>query len=137
VTSGLSTIAAKISRFSLVGAANGLIYAAATAGFISLAGLPPALASAAGYMCVLPFTYLAHKRFTFRSDDPHSTSLWRFIVTFVAGLLTCLALMELVVSYLRLPYLFGIAAGILCVPIITLLVLDKWVFRMQADRGVR
>jgi putative flippase GtrA len=137
VRDDLRSVLGKFLRFGAVGAANSLIYAVSTAGLISLAGVSPSFASALGYLSVLPFAYLVHKSFTFRSQASHRVELWRFLITFVAGLLLSVVLMELLVVYLKLPFLAGIAAAVLSVPVLTLLVLDKWVFRMQLTASTK
>ncbi|MDR3733929.1 MAG: GtrA family protein [Acidobacteriaceae bacterium] len=130
--SGLSLFTpmiAKISRFSLVGVMNGIVYAVATAACASWLQLSAHLASIIGYMVVFPFAFIAHRRFTFRSEGNPHVEMYRFFIIFVAGLVTSVVVMDVCVAVLGLHYVFGIMAGVIAVPILTLLALDGWVFR--------
>ena len=61
----------------------------------------------------------------------------RFIAAQLASLLTSVFAMGAAVDFLGLHYSVGIVGGIVLVPIMTFLVLNKWVFRNQVSSGIR
>ncbi|HEV7251684.1 MAG TPA: GtrA family protein [Mesorhizobium sp.] len=58
----------RLFRFGVVGACASLMYAALAAGATRLGLLEPAVASTLIYCAIIPFAYLAHKRFTFQVE---------------------------------------------------------------------
>ena len=77
---------AKLVRFGVVGLATAALYSAVLACGRSLAGLSLPVSGALAYSLALPFNYLVHRRWTFRSDRAHADALPRFAVNFVVGL---------------------------------------------------
>jgi putative flippase GtrA len=122
---------AKLVRFALVGATNGIIYAAATALYIEILGVNSTLASGMGYFTVLPFAFVAQREFTFAGRGRVGLELIRFVATHLASLGVSVLAMFTAVDYLGLHYIVGIAAAIGLVPLVTFFVMDRWVFRNQ------
>ena len=90
-------------RFILVGVINtglgyGIIFAC-----MYLAGISPELSNVIGYMIGLIFSYLLHRKFTFRSTKRRSTEFIRFSVVFLmaycANLVTLIVLFRAVGVY--------------------------------------
>jgi putative flippase GtrA len=123
---------AKIFRFCLVGAANAVIYALSTSIYIVQFGIGDKTASVLGFCTAVPFAFLAHRSFTFSSRGLARIELPRFIVIQLASLLTSVFAMGAAVDLLGLHYSAGIFGGVVLVPVVTFLVLNKWVFRHQA-----
>lgn len=128
---------AKILRFCLVGAANAVIYALSTSIYIVQVGIGDKTASVLGFCTAVPFAFLAHRSFTFSSRGLARDELPRFVVTQLASLLTSVFAMGAAVDLLGFHYSVGIFGGIVLVPIVTFLVLNKWVFQQQSTTATR
>ncbi len=121
----------KFARFATVGVANTIIYATATAVYISGLGIGDKMASVLGYCTAVPFAFLAHRAYTFSSRGLIRSELLRFAITQGTSLLVSVFAMRVAVDYLGLHYALGILGGAVLVPIVTFIVLNKWVFRNQ------
>lgn len=126
----------KFTRFAAVGLTNGLIYAVATAVYISLLGIGDKLASLLGFVTAIPYAFFAHRAFTFSSDGSLTQELWRFTLTQATSMLISVAAMAAAVDYLGAHYIVGIIGAVTLVPIANFIVLDNWVFKAQSKAGV-
>lgn len=124
-------LAAKAARFGLVGVTNSLLYALFTALSVRELSVGPTASSVLGYVAVLPFAFFAHKMFTFRAIGDARTEMFRFVVVYVSGLAVAVLAMYVSTSVLGLSYIVGIIAAMVLVPLLSLLVLDRWVFTQQ------
>jgi putative flippase GtrA len=124
---------AKVLRFSTVGLANALIYALVTAASIHFMSIPARTAALVGYIATLPFAFFAHKHFTFRKNGDAASQALRFLITYCCGLFVSVLAMDISVDRFGLHYMVGVAVAIILVPIVTLVVLDHWVFRGPLD----
>ena len=79
----------------------------------------------------LPLAFLAHRAFTFSSRGIIGVEWIRFVATQLASMVTSVAAMSLAVDVLGLHYLFGLIAGIVLVPVLNYLALNRWVFQHQ------
>ena len=124
---------AKVLRFSTVGLANAVIYALVTAASIHFIGISARTGALVGYVATLPFAFFAHKHFTFRKNGDAACQVLRFLITYFCGLLVSVLAMDISVDRFGLHYMVGIAIAVILVPIVTLVVLDHWVFRGPLD----
>lgn len=129
--SAIGILVAKVMRFGLVGAMNSLIYAVVTALCVRNLSVNSTLSSVIGYVAVLPLAFAAHKWFTFRAVGDARAEMFRFAIVYISGLAISVLAMYLATDILGLSYLFGIAGAVLLVPLLTLFVLDRWVFTNQ------
>ena len=81
VGGGLRTGARELAIFLVVGGTSALAYTALGVLFTSGIGLRPSLAVLLSLALVLPPTYLAQKRLTFRSNRAHGSALFRYAST--------------------------------------------------------
>ena len=123
----------KLLRFPVVGALSSALYAASTWFYIARLGLDENVAAFAGYATAIPFSFLGHRNFTFGSRGGARAELVRFAVVHAAGVLVAWASMQ-ASSRLGLHYAVGIVAAVVLVPLVSFLVLDRCVFRVDAAR---
>jgi len=125
---------AKFIRFALVGGCNAVIYAVATAVYFETGYFGEKLASALGFLTAVPFAFFAHRFFTFASRGAIGGEWLRFVVAQFASMGTSLGAMWLAVDVLGWHLAYGIFAGIVLVPIMTFLVLNRLVFKHQSSK---
>lgn len=123
----MADVAAKLGRFASVGVASTVLYAALGIAFSHGMGLAPIAATVAAYALAAIFSYVAHRRVTFRSDRAHAAAVPRFALTTLCGFALAAGL-TLIVERLALPYALAVAATCLVVPAFSFLVLDRIVF---------
>ena len=122
------SLTSKVLRFPLVGAMSSGIYALGTALCIAQWHMAHELASLSGYLMALPFSFFGHRNFTFGANGRISAELLRFCGVHAIGIAlswTCMT----VVDRLHLHYAFGIVGAVVLVPVVSFLILDRWVFR--------
>jgi putative flippase GtrA len=124
--------AAKALRFGLVGALNGLVFAAVT--LLANGWLDPTFSSFLGYAVAIPIAFLGHRNYTFRSDGIAALEFRRFAVSSLIGLATSVGAMFVAAEVLGWPTIYGIAAAIVLAPAISYLLCDLWVFTDKAER---
>ncbi len=121
----------KLARFGFVGLSNGVIYAVMVVLLVSTTTLTPRLAGAVAYLAVVPWAFLAHRRFVFQSSGSPLAEFGRFIAAQLTNGALSVATMSLVANTLGLWYGLGILAAVILVPLVNFLVLDRWVFYYQ------
>lgn len=124
----LRRVAETLARFASVGAACSVLYAAIVAGAVSVVHLRPNLSAGIAYAAVIPFNFLMHRHFTFRSKGTVRHDVVRYVAAQSASMAFSIGVMALSVDVLGLPYAVGILGAIVLVPILSYLVLDRWVF---------
>lgn len=80
----LPNVYREMATFLVVGGISALLYAVIGAG-LTVAGLRPSLAMLMSLMVLIPPTYLAQRRFAFRSDRQHRAAFPRYILTQMLG----------------------------------------------------
>jgi putative flippase GtrA len=125
---------AKGLRFALVGGTSGLIFAVATAFFISCVGADERLASMAGYLISMPINFFANRTFAFQSRGRAWADALRFVALHILNVVITVLAMETSIKALGLHYAFGIAGAIICVPLISFILMNIWVFRHSSWR---
>src|SRR5581483_4104896 len=96
---------------------------------------PPA-ASAASFILWTPPSYLVHRDFTFvfAAAAGQYLALAKFAAAFVGRLAASAYTVHLLSTVFGLPYLAGVLANWLVLPLIGYLVMDFWVFRVPRQR---
>jgi len=129
--------APKLARFGAVGLINGALYAAATSVSVQVLGLSATSSSAIGYLFAIPFAFLAHRSFTFRSRVCVWRQARRFALVHGTSLAVSVGAMAGAVHLLGLNFVAGIVAALVLVPAVTFVVFDLWVFPTQkADASI-
>ena len=127
----------KLVRFPIVGLASTLIYAVSTAAYIAHLGLGTQVAALAGYGTAIPFSFLAHRSFTFGSAGGVRIEFIRFAVVHAVGAILSWLSMGLAVERLHLHYAVGIVGAVVLVPLVSFLLFDNWVFKSGTERTAR
>ena len=118
----------RFSRFTLVGVANTLVYAAATRLYVDVWGMTAAVAGGLGYATAVPMAFLGHRGLTFRAQGALWPQFGRFIATHLLGFMLAAAIPWLMCDLLGWPLWIGIGSTILMVPVASYVVMDRWVF---------
>jgi putative flippase GtrA len=115
----------RIARFTVVGLAAMAAYAVvATA--LGFAGLRPAwLASGFAYAIAAIWSYVGHRRFSFRSDAPHAVAGPRFVVATLTGQGLAVLLPALITDLGGRPVLWSTVAVCLVCPAVSF-ALNNW-----------
>jgi putative flippase GtrA len=124
--------AGRLVRFTIVGLGAMAAYAViATA--LTFAGLRPAwLASGAAYALAAIWSYVGHRRFSFRSDAPHQVAGPRFVAVTLTGQALAIALPALISDAGGLPQAYATLAVCIVCPGVSFLMNSFYVF---ADRA--
>lgn len=126
------SIVARAGRFGLVGVANGLVYAGVTALFVHGLAVAPVPASIAGYCSSVPFGFVGHRRFSFRSHGHWTNEATRFGATQAMNIAVTAITMHASTVWLGRSYVLGMVAAVVLVPFSNFACLHLWVFRIRA-----
>jgi putative flippase GtrA len=126
---------AKLLRFAVTGAVNGLTSGAVILTLILGYGLSAIVATVIGYLAAVPLSFIGHRHLTFRSTGRWTPEFRRFCLTFATGLLASVLIMQASTVWAGFPPVYGVALCIVIVPLITFVILNVWVFRNQAGQG--
>lgn len=126
----------KLGRFVGVGAVSTLLYAALGLTFSHALGASALCSTIAAYSLCAVFSYVAHRRITFRSERAHVAAVPRFAVTTLCGFSIATGL-TVWGERAGLPYAVAVAAACVIVPAFNFIVLDRLVFSaaMQERRS--
>ena len=122
---------AKLSRFGTIGALNTATYAILSSGLIGLLGVEATLSSAIAFAACLPLAFWSHKLVTFRSGTRGRDEFIRFTLVQLLSLAIATLTMFVCVHLLGLHHLFPILLTVLIVPLISFIVMDRWVFKAK------
>ena len=127
--SGMRGALASLVRFVGVGGAAALGYVLVSSLAIALLpGLPAVVTSTVCYgLFILP-TYLAHRRFSFRSDVRHGRALPRYVAVQALGLALAGLFAILAYDIVRLPNPAAAIAVIVATSAISFILLKLWAF---------
>lgn len=116
-------------RFLFVGGSSTLIYA-----IVGITGAwfgwPILLANTLAYVLSFIFSYLAQRRYTFRSQLPHSQLLPKYAALQIVGLGLNTGII-FALMHMGLPYIIAMGIAIVAVPVFTYIVNKIWVFRAK------
>jgi putative flippase GtrA len=122
------SLTSKLLRFPIVGAVSSAVYAVATWFYISHLGVGSSVATFAGYATAIPFSFFAHRSLTFGSRGAVGAEMKRFALVHAAGMFVAWASMR-ASEALDLHYAIGIVTAVVLVPLVSFVVLDRWVFK--------
>jgi putative flippase GtrA len=92
----------------------------------------PSQASAASFLMWTPISYIAQRDFTFLYRGRRLAALVKFLVAFLARFGASMYTVYLATAVLGLPYLAGVMANWVVLPLIAYVIMDLWVFRAPA-----
>lgn len=124
-------LAAKVLRFGVVGGLAALTYAVVTAGLVTGFGVLPVPAAFAGYCASVPFAFVGHRSFSFRSKGRLSIEAVRFLLAQVLNVSVTLLSMHAVTEWFDAPWWWGVVAATILVPAANFVFMNLWVFRDQ------
>jgi putative flippase GtrA len=122
---------AKAMRFVLVALFSGGIFVMVTSLCVSGLGLDPKTGSAAGYLASLPFNFVAHRQYTFVARGTVWREALRFVIVHAVNIAVSIGAVAATVDGLGLHYGFGMIAALMLVPLVTFILMNLWVFRIQ------
>jgi len=120
-------LTARAMRYSLVGFANGLVFAGTAMLAVSLLDISPIVASGFGYICSVPLSFVGHRNFTFRSENAWRDEATRFLLVHSCSLAASVLIMSAVTG-MDLPYYVGLLGAVVLIPGVNFLVSNFWVF---------
>ena len=120
-------VGAQCVRFTLVGASNTVVYAAA---YMTLerVGVRYVVASILAWVIGALNSYVLNRRWTFRSNSPPAPELARFVCAQLLGLVASLALLTALVGVARLPHLAAQAVAFPVASLVTFALSRQWAF---------
>ncbi|MDN5926754.1 MAG: GtrA family protein [Hyphomicrobiales bacterium] len=133
MTDAFEHVFLRLSRFTLIGMAATVIYAACA--FVlsdritGIVPLPAAVASFSAYLMAGISSYVGHKYFTFASPRTHSIELPRFVLCNLVGLALAVIFPAVLTDMFDVPALVPIVILCVVVPALNFIVFDRWVFR--------
>ena len=117
----------RLGRFGAVGLLTAGVYALTVAAAMELGEADRQAANLLGLGLAALWSYLGHRRITFRATTRHRRSVPRFAVQL--GLTTLLSAAATGgADRLGLPYGVGVAMVILGIPVLSFVILRAWVF---------
>ncbi|MGV3651826.1 MAG: GtrA family protein [Devosia sp.] len=126
---GLRGGIASLMRFAGAGGAAALGYVLVSSVAVAMpSGLPAPVVSTACYALFIVPTYLAHRRFSFRSDVAHARALPRYAAVQALGLALAALFSALAYEVLRLPNPAAAIAVVGLTSLISFILLKLWAF---------
>jgi putative flippase GtrA len=125
--------AGRLVRFTFVGLGAMAAYAVVVT-LLALAGVRPQwLASGLAYAIAAIWSYVGHRRFSFRSDAPHAVAGPRFIIVTLTGQALAIAIPALVTDIGGRPaHVATLAVCIVC-PAVSFILNGSFVFADRQD----
>jgi putative flippase GtrA len=122
----------RLLRYAVAGVTVSIGYTLTVVLFVNVWHcLEPPQASAASFLLWTPLSYIAHRDFTFLFTGAEVPAIVKFVLAFVLRLAVSAYSVELAVQC-GAPYLVGVAANWVLLPLISYLIMDLWVFRAVA-----
>lgn len=122
----------EVVLFLSIGGLSASAYTALNVAFTTLLGMRPSLAILATLVLLIPPSYLAQRRFTFRSDRDHRAALPRYIGTQLVGNGVGLLGAELFPSAIRSHPVIAFTIIAVVVAVTNYGCLKFWAFRQTA-----
>ena len=118
----------KIKRYLVVGGATaGLYYSVLLIG-VELIGWSVVTSSSLAYVISLVFNYLLHYRWSFESDQPHRTALFRYFLMNLVGFAINWTMMQSAQGQEAIRYLFIQTLAIIVIVVWNYVVSNRWIY---------
>jgi putative flippase GtrA len=118
----------RILRFTAVGLAAMAAYAAIVTTLAALGLRPQWLASGCAYALAAIWSYVGHRRFSFRSDAPHAVAAPRFVIVTLTGQALAIAIPAVVTDLAGHPGHVATVLVCLICPAVSFLLNSSFVF---------
>jgi putative flippase GtrA len=124
-------------RFLIVGGGTSLGYVLTVAFLVEVIGVGDVLSAAMAYLAMLPVSFVAHKVFTYESQNKALPESIRFAV--MHGLTACICgtIMWFATGFLDATHWVGSAITVVTAPAINFVMLEFWVFKKRNAGDVR
>jgi putative flippase GtrA len=119
--------ALKFVRFTAVGLSSALLYVLLVSALLWFGSGPLVLIHCIAYALSIPYSYLAQRGFTFRSDRLHTIAFPRFLLTNALSFVLSTGIIALSAA-LDIPTATAVAAAVVVAPSINYLCMNGWVF---------
>ena len=119
----------EIAWFLFVGGTSAAVFMSLGVFFTSVCGLRPSLSIVATLLIVVPPTYLAQRRLTFRSGRTHLAAFPRYVATQLVANVLAIVGSELFQSEIRQQPWLGFFFVAACVAATSYILLKLWAFR--------
>jgi putative flippase GtrA len=120
--------AARLARFTAVGLAAMAAYALIVTALTARGVRPAWLASGAAYALAAIWSYVGHRRFSFRSQAPHNAAGPRFVMATAAGQALAVAIPAAIADIGGWPSAYATIAVCLVCPVVSFLLNSRFVF---------
>lgn len=118
----------RLVRYGLVGMLGASIHFG-TLILLVRAGMPPVPASVMGFVLTVLVSYLLNYYWTFEAKRVHRSSLPRYVVITVSGLILNASVMYLTVEVWEWDYRLGQTVAVILIPLSNFLLSSVWAFR--------
>jgi putative flippase GtrA len=115
-------------RYGIAGVAATIVYSAAVAALVELAGTGPVTAAALATLLVMVSSYAVNRAWVFDTDRPHASAFGRFAVASALSIALNAGLMYLSVQVLGWWYVAGLALTTAVVPPTNFVINYLWCF---------
>jgi putative flippase GtrA len=121
-------ISRQFTRYLIVGALGTATHLAILALCVEWLKQDAVVSAAAGFVGALSVSYILNHQWAFESKQSHGSSLWRYIVVSLCGLVLNTAMMMALINYFRFWYLSAQLSVVIIVPIINFVLNRYWTF---------
>lgn len=124
----MTSTVAKLARYLVVGVVTNCL--ALTAYYALTFGLAfePTVALTLATVAAFGPAYAANRSWTFKSDTPHASSLWRYAAGYLASFLFQASFLTLGVDGLGLPHQYVVLVGLALATVFFFVLQRAWVF---------
>jgi putative flippase GtrA len=119
----------KFTRFVSVGSVATAIQYSLLTGLVEVADLPTTVASTIGFLVSASGNYLLNRRFTFQSEENHSTALPKFFAVAASGMVINAVMFSQFEAHTNLHYLVAQACATVAVLLWNFIVNAVWTFK--------
>ncbi len=119
----------QVMRYGLVGICAASTHALVALGLFHHLSAQPTLSNFAGFVSGAVISYLGSYYFTFKSTDGHGTSLPRFALVWLIGIIVNVGLFQALLDAYAIPFALNVFIAIVLTPIAQYLMLKFWAFK--------
>lgn len=117
-------------RYMVVGGFGTVTHLAILALFVEWMGQSVVLGAVVGFLGALSVSYVLNHRWAFESQRAHASSLWRYVLVALSGLVLNTSMMIALVHYFQWRYFTAQLSVIAIVPIYNYLLNRYWTFSL-------
>lgn len=118
----------QVVKFGFVGLAATVIHTVVLLFLVEKLGVGPVLASVPAFLTALLISFLINHHWTFVAKGAYGRYFSRYAAVSAAGLILNIAIMYGTVSLMHKPYVIGLGAVIILVPLFSFLLQRYWTF---------